>query len=407
MEKKEWRGLISTIIIISLVVGAIGGTFGSFFLKPYLEKTQWGKNFLSAPENLAGDKKEETSKIYKVAEDSTTVEVVKKASVSVVSVVVSKELDMYNMTGPDVFDFMNPENSQPNNGGRKLQQIGGGTGFVIDADGLILTNRHVVEDDTAAYTVVFNDGKKYSAKIIARDTVNDFAVLKVEANNLPVAQLGDSDQLQIGQTVIAIGNSLGEYGNSVTRGVVSGINRKIVAGGNGSGSEVLEEAIQTDAAINPGNSGGPLLNLMGQVIGINTAVNWQGRSIGFAIPINQAKSAIESVKTFGKIIRPWIGVRYLEVNEDLAQKNNLKYNYGAILLKGASDKEPAVMPDSPAARVGLQERDIILAVNGQKLDSEHSLLREVNKYKPGDEIELKIFHKDAEKTIKVKLEERK
>lgn len=404
-ENSFFRGQTAVIIIISLVVGAVGGAFGSFFLKPRLEQTEWGKQFLNSNvvEQATGLKK-----VVEVTEDSATIDVVKNVSPAVVSIVVTKELESYyNLTGPDIFEFWNFGFEAPKSGKKEKQEVGGGTGFIIASDGLILTNKHVVQDEQAEYTVVLNEGRKYAAKVLGRDTVNDIAVLKIEALGLPVAALGDSDKIEIGQTVIAIGNALSEYRNTVTRGVISGINRRVVAGTGMGGSEVLEAAIQTDAAINPGNSGGPLLNLDGQVIGINTAVNWQGQSLGFAIPINQAKTVIESVKQFGEIIRPWLGVRYIQLNEEIAKANNLKYNYGALILSGQNQSEPAVMPDSPAQKAGLQENDIILEVNGKKLEEENSLVSEVSKYKPGDIIELKIFHDSAEKTIKVKLEKRK
>ncbi|NQT49403.1 trypsin-like peptidase domain-containing protein, partial [Candidatus Kuenenbacteria bacterium] len=280
------------------------------------------------------------------------------------------------------------------------------TGFVIDADGLILTNKHVVADDKAEYSVIFNDGTKYTAEVLGRDTINDIAILKIQANDLPVVELGDSDQLEIGQTVIAIGNALSEYTNTVTKGVVSGINRSLVAGDGIGGSEYIEGAIQTDAAINPGNSGGPLLNLAGQVIGINTAVNWQGQSIGFAISINQAKTVIESVKEFGKIVRPWLGVRYIHLNSEIAEKNNIKYDYGALIVKGETVNDLAVVIDSPAFKAGLVENDIILQVNEQKLDQDRTLVNELIKFKPGDEVELKVYHAGEEQTVKVVLEER-
>jgi serine protease Do len=405
MFDEKNRGFWAVTIIISLVVGAFSGALGSFFIKPYLEKTDWGKNFLSnnIVQQVSGQKE-----VIEVTEDSATIDVVKEVSPAVVSVVVTKELqNIYNLTGPDIFDFWNFNGSLPQGGTKEKKEVGGGTGFVIDESGLILTNKHVVSDEQAEYSVVFNDGKKYEAKVVGRDTINDIAVLKIEANDLAVVELGDSDKIQIGETVIAIGNALGEYRNTVTRGVVSGVNRSIVAGDNSGASELLENVIQTDAAISPGNSGGPLLNLGGQVVGINTAINLQGQSLGFAIPVNQAKTVIDSVKKYGKIVRPWLGVRYIQLNSEIAKANNLKYEYGALILRGQGTQELAVVPSSPADKAGLVENDIILEVNGKKLSEENSLVQEVSKFQPGDEITLKIFHDGSEKTIKVKLEERK
>jgi len=407
MEKNQ-RIWLSVVILVSLIVGAFAGAMGSMFIVPYLEKFSSGQKFLKNPfENLSNEKK------IIGYEDSATVEVVEKTSGSVVSIVVTKEMgNYYNLTGPNIspfFDFYFGEdldNNQPEQKSQK-QVIGGGTGFVIDADGLILTNKHVVADEVAEYTVVFNDGKKFEAKVLGRDPVNDMAILKIDAQDLVPLILGDSDKIKIGETVIAIGNALSEYNNTVTRGVVSGINRRVVAGDDRLGAEAIDSAIQTDAAINPGNSGGPLLNLNGEVIGINTAVNWQGQSLGFAIPINGAKAVVESVKEFGEIIRPWLGVRYVTIDEEMAKENNIKYNYGALVLRGLTKSDLAVIAGSPADKAGIVENDIILEVNGVKLDAEHSLINEIAKYKPDEEVLLKVFSKDQEKEVKVKLEKRK
>jgi serine protease Do len=399
------RGFFALVVIISLIVGGFSGGLGSFFVKPYLEKTDWGKRFLQneITQQIIGQKK-----VIEVTEDSATIDVVKKSSPSVVSIVVTKELEsFYNLTGPDIFDFWNFGITVPKgNGQKEKKEVGGGTGFVIGPDGLILTNKHVVSDEQAEYSVVFNDGKRFEAKVLGRDPVYDIAVLKIETKNLAVLEIGDSDKIEIGQTVIAIGNALSQYSNSVTRGVVSGINRKITAGDSFGGAEVIEGAIQTDAAINPGNSGGPLLNLDGQVIGVNTAVNWQGQSLGFAIPINQAKSVIASVKQFGKIVRSWLGVRYVQLNKKIAEANKLKYDYGAMILRGQSQNEPAVISASPADKAGLKENDIILEVNGVKLDDNAALAQKIAKYKPADTVSLKVARGDEVIEIKVKLEER-
>jgi len=404
------------VIIVSLFwgslagafFGVIGGAFGMGFLSPYISKTSWGQQLLE----------QTTSNItISVEEESQTIEVVEKAAPSVVSIVITKELDnFYNATGPfDMFDdffgfsfpFGQPQ-AQPRQDEPKIKQkIGGGTGFIISEDGMILTNKHVVSDEAAEYTVILNDGSEYEAQVLGRDFSNDIAVIKIETNDLPVVELGDSDNLKIGQTVIAIGNALAEYSNTVTKGVISGINRDITAGDGQGRSEAIQEAIQTDAAINPGNSGGPLLNLQGEVIAINTAMSQGGQLVGFAIPINSAKRVIESVKEHGRIVTPWLGVRYVQLNEKIAKDNNLDYDYGALIVRGEARTDLAVVPGSPADKAGLIENDIILEINGQKIDDDHMLGKELAKYSPGDEIELKIFHKGEEKEVKVTLEERK
>jgi S1-C subfamily serine protease len=406
------KKIIISLVIASLLLGVLGGGLSSYLLLLNLDK--FGLALKDG--NSLKVQNVETEKVSLQEEESATIKVVKNAQPSVVSIIISKELPTNNqgISSPfgDIFNFGWPfDNSfqQPvlpqDNRPQAKQEIGGGTGFIVSEDGLILTNKHVVFDDKADYSVLTNDGQKYDAKVLAKDPINDLAVIKIEAKDLTSLPLGDSDNIQIGQTVIAIGNTLSEYRNTVTKGLVSGINRRVEAGSNMGYSEVLEEAIQTDAAINPGNSGGPLLNLQGQVIGINTAVSQAGQSIGFAIPINEAKQVIESIQKYGKIVRPYLGVRYLIINKQIAQANDLKVDYGA-LIKANSAQELAVVPGSPADKAGLVENDIILEVNGQKIDDSHSLARILSKSAPGDEVELKIWHKGEEKTVKVKLTER-
>jgi len=406
MPKKVFpiKHLIYLVIIVSLFVGAFGGAMGSFFLQPYLQKTEWGQDFLGedpaiVPQDVGAQNDKPASASDKV------VDVVEKASPAVVSIVVTKELsEFYNFTGPlNGFPFGVPS---VENGDKVIQKVGGGSGFIVSKDGLILTNKHVVLDEDADYTVVLNDGREYIAKILGRDPINDIAILKIDVKKLPVLELGDSDKIQIGQTVIAIGFSLGEYKNTVTKGVISGVDRNLTAGSSFGATTVLEEAIQTDAAINQGNSGGPLLDLSGKVIGINTAVNRAGESIGFAIPANAAKKIVESVKKYGKIVRPWLGVRYVQITKGLAEANDLPSEYGAMVVHGDTEDEVAVVADSPADKAGLQEEDIILEVEGQKLDKT-SLAHELADYDPGDEVGLKILRDEEEVIVVVGLAERK
>lgn len=388
-------------IVTFLIIG--GGVLP--MLKPEL-KTQDSPRFelFAKPEEK---KKEEPEKI--ATQEDLIVAAVKKASPAVVSVIVTKDLPVMeqyfiNPFGNDFWGFQIPQYRQK---GTEKKEIGGGTGFIISSDGMLVTNKHVIEDEQAEYTVLTNDGKKYPAKVLARDPLNDLAVLKIEEKNLPVLKLGDSDKIEIGRTVIAIGNALGEFRNTVSAGIVSGLRRSVLASGMASGAEQLQEVIQTDAAINPGNSGGPLLNLQGEVVGINTAMARGAENIGFAIPINQAKKSIESVKKNGKISYPWLGVRYVLITEELKNKNNLSVDYGALVSRGEKQEDLAVVPGSPADKAGIVENDIILEVGGVKINQENTLAALIQKRQIGEEITLKILHKGEEKTAKVKLEERK
>jgi S1-C subfamily serine protease len=404
-KRLSYAAMIIITIIISFIISSLVGFatsgLGQALYQKYIKK-----------EALIQTSKQ----TIKVEEESQTIEVVKKVQPAVVSIVATQDLkelyEQYQLPYDTPFEedffrqfFELPQQQDEQEDGK--QKISGGSGFIIQSDGLILTNSHVVSFENVEYTVILNDGRKFPAKVLATDTALDVALVKIEAKDLPTAELGDSDSLQIGQTVIAIGYALGEYPNTVTKGVISGLGRNITAAGSFVGYQTLENVIQTDAAINPGNSGGPLVNLLGQVIGLNTAVDFSGQLLGFAIPINSTKSDIESVKKTGKISKPFLGVRYQLVTSEIAKKNNLPYEYGALVLPGENKDELAVIPGSPADKAGIVENDIILELAGQKIDEENSLAKLIQKYKVGDEIMLKIWHKGQEKEAKVKLEERK
>ena len=284
------------------------------------------------------------------------------------------------------------------------QKIGGGSGFLVSADGIIVTNRHVVEDAQATYTVLMRNGKQLPAKVLARDPTLDLAVLDIEGDGYPYVSFGDSDTLRVGQTVIAIGNALDEFRNTVTKGIVSGLNRRIVAE-DMDGAVVLEGAIQTDAAINPGNSGGPLVDLQGNVIGVNTAVSRSGQLLGFALPGDLAQRDVEQIKKSGHISRSFLGVRYMIVNQDLIDKNQLKVDHGVLVARGDQRTDVAVVPGSPADKAGIQENDLILELDGVRIDEEHSLGSLISRKSPGDTVTLKILHHGEEKYVKVVLDE--
>lgn len=360
-----------------------------------------------------------TVSLYQPAIDyeQAVMNAVKKASPAVVSIIISKNVPIVEQCPYNPFGNLPPEFQQFFGGGSsgftapcdtgktKLQEVGGGSGFIISSDGLILTNKHVVSDTSASYTVLMDVGTKYDATVLARDPSQDFAVVKIKATGLPTVTLGDSNGLALGQTTIAIGNALGEYSNSVSVGVISGLSRTVTAGDpNSAREETIRGVIQTDAAINPGNSGGPLLNLRGEVIGINTAIASGAQSIGFAIPINQAKRDINSVKTNGEIQVSYLGVRYMVVTADIAKAQNLSVTSGA-LVRGGEDG-PAVASGSPALKAGVQAEDIIVKVNSQAIDANHDLGTAISQYNVGDTVTLTINRAGKIITLPVTLAKR-
>lgn len=394
-DKIRSLGVIGMLAIF-LAGSVSGGVIGS-----YLAMSPTGQRIFGTETSGKASVVNERIPTYDEAhaEEAQTIAVAKSAAPAVVSIVISKEISRattfpFNMG--DVFGI--PMQQQ---GTGQKEEVGGGTGFIVKSDGLIVTNKHVVSDEKADYTVVTNDGKRYPAKVLGRDPVVDIAVIKIEATNLPTLSFGNSDEIRIGQTVIAIGNALAEFQNTVTKGVVSGMNRRVIAGNPGF-QEVLEEAIQTDTAINRGNSGGPLLDLNGNVIGVNTAVSENGQLIGFAIPGNVARRTVDSIEKYGEIVRPYLGVRYvlLEQRPELAKA--LGVSDGALILSGAAN-DPAVVKDSPAEKAGLKERDIIVKVAGIPVNGEHSLASILSRYQAGDSVELTVRRGDQEISIKVTL----
>ncbi len=285
------------------------------------------------------------------------------------------------------------------------QDTGGGTGFIISSDGYIVTNKHVVLRDNVDYTVVTSTGKEYVASVLARDSLYDVAIIKIEGKGFTPVKLGDSDKIRIGQTALAVGNVLAEFQNTLTRGIISGIGRTITASGGGL-TETIEGAIQTDASINPGNSGGPLINLKGEVVGVNTAVNRSGEALGFAIPINRVKEAFDNFKNNGRIVRTFLGVRYLMLNRTIARAYKLPYDQGAYIMIRNNEGLPGIVPNGPADKAGLKPGDIILSINGQKLSIQKSLSSIIAQYKPNDIITAKTLRQGREIDIKITLQER-
>lgn len=359
-------------------------------------------NFLAENNKNENGKKVDVRSI--IIEDSAVIDVVKNTSPAVVSIAITKDVSKIRNFDFFGFDFFSQQDLEA----QGKQQVGSGSGFFLSSDGLIATNKHVVEDVSAEYTVITNDGKEYAAKILAKDPLHDIAIIKIEGKDFPVLSVGNSDSIQIGQTVIAIGNSLGEFSNTVSRGIISGLGRTVIAGSDFSAqSEKLSNIIQTDAAINPGNSGGPLININGEVVGMNVAMAKDAQNIGFALPINQVEKVFLQVKETGKISVPFLGIRYIPLNEEMRRINNLPYNYGALVQRGEKVTDLAVIPGSPADKANIQENDIVLEIDGKKIDEENSLGDLISGHSVGDTAILKIWHKGEEKTIKVVLEERK
>lgn len=405
---------LAFLIVLAIVAGLIWNFRANIF-------DYFAQEYISEMEDIAQNEDSEgklvTEKIIEkqsiFSQDSFVIDAVKKTNPAVVSIMISKNVPKYevytdqdrgqnplNEFFPDFF-FNIPQYRQ---NGTEKKEIGGGSGFFVSSDGLIVTNKHVVDQKDVEYTVFTNNGKKHPARVVARDPILDIAIIKIDGSNFPYLTLGNSDSLQIGQSVIAIGNALSEFRNTVSVGVVSGLARSVVAGDSSGKTELLDHVIQTDAAINPGNSGGPLLDLSGRIVGVNVAIVQGSQNIGFALPINSIKSAIESVKKTGKIVRPYLGVRYVSINSELKDKNNLSIDYGVLVKMGQNQNEFAVIPGSPADKAGIVENDIILEVNGTKLNSNTTLASIIRQKNVGDRITLKILHKGAEKNIQVTLE---
>ena len=333
---------------------------------------------------------------------------IKKVLPAVVSVTASKLLPVFESPfggSPSPFGFeqffMVPRE-------KKEIKIGGGSGFIVDSSGIILTNRHVVADPQAEYVVILEEEEKYSAEVLARDPINDVAVIKIKEKNLPIIELGDSSKLELGQTVIAIGNVLGTFRNTVSVGVVSGLSREIIAGDVMTKKITkLRGLIQTDAAINPGNSGGPLIDIEGRAIGINTAMVFLAENVGFALPINNAKKDLEDLKKYGRLRQPFLGVRYILLNEELKEKFNLPVDYGALIISEPGPEGEAVVPGSAADRAGLKEGDIILEILKKKITEKNPLEDILQKCKIGETVDLKALRNGREVLFKVAIGERK
>lgn len=372
------RSRVIALVLLCFVVGFAGGVIGS----------RHGDRITSLDDNTAASKQIVTTQsqlINKIAKD---------VGPSVVSVDVTTQSAQTSF-----FGFSSPS-----------QQQAAGTGVIISSDGIIMTNRHVVPAGTTTVSVTLSDGTTLdNVSVIGRTSDSDsldIAFLKVndkKGKTLVPAKLGDSSKMQVGDMVVAIGNALGQFQNTVTSGIISGYGRSVEAGDqSGSTSETLQNLFQTDAAINEGNSGGPLVNADEQVIGINTAIAGNAQNIGFAIPINDLQGLIKSVLNTGKLQRPYLGVRYVSITDDIAYQYNLPVKRGAYVAPGGN--QVSVVPGSPADKAGLQEKDIIVKVNDQSIDENNSLTSMLGRSQVGDKVTLTVVRDGKTLTIPVTLE---
>src|SRR3990167_3708446 len=371
------RAKNSLLVIICGIVGFAGGLLGA------------------QVNNHGGIKTATTAQKqqYVISESQLIAEIAKEVGASVVSIDTSSET---NVT--DIFGFVFPQ-----------RQSGAGTGFIIRDDGVIMTNRHVVPAGTQKVSVTMSDGTRYTdVEVLGRTAQTnslDVAFIKIrdlKDKKLPAVTLGDSAKMQVGDRVIAIGNALGQFQNTVTAGIISGHGRDVVAGDQGGNTENLTDLFQTDAAINSGNSGGPLVNINGEVIAINTAIAGGAQNIGFAIPINDVKGLVNGVLSTGQLKQPYLGVRYVSLTDDLAYQNNLDVTRGAYIVP--SDDNSSVVANSPAQKADLKEKDIITKVNDISIDDKTSLTSALSQFKVGEKVKLTVIRGNETITVDATLE---
>jgi serine protease Do len=390
------------LIILVIIVSGISGFLGSYFQND-------GQNFGKIGVGLSNQEKIVTSQSKLISSIAKTV----GPSVVSVNVNIQSKAGSTPLDGFGLFGFSQPEEEQA-----------AGTGIILTSNGLILTNRHVVPVGTTKVSVTLSNGVQLNdVKIIGRTPQSsslDIAFLKIEnlkGQKLTPAVIGNSSNVQIGQSVVAIGNALGQFHNTVTSGIISGFGRNVEASSSacGSGSvpinstfcttEDLTDLFQTDAAINEGNSGGPLVNMNGQVIGINTAIAGGAQNIGFAIPINDVIGLINQVLKTGKFSVPYIGIRYIPLTADVADEYKLSVINGAFIAPSSDSSLPSIIPGSPAAQAGLKVGDIIVAVNGTNINQNNSLTGLLYQYSPGQTVNLKVINGKTgnESTVSIKL----
>lgn len=381
-------GAVIGLILINLAAGLFGGVAGFVLLSTSTSKTVQGLRKalnLGTTSSIAVPVHENVT----LQESSAVIDAANKVSPAVVAI----------STAGQVADYF---------ANASTQTVGGGSGFIITNDGLILTNKHLVNDPTAKYQVVLHDGRIFDATVLASDSLNDLAVIKITAKDLPVVELGSSNALQVGQFVLSVGNSLGQFQSSVSSGILSAKDRSITAGSTGTTAgdiaERLSNQLQTDAAISPGNSGGPLVNLDGQVVGVDTAIPASTNGIGeagYVIPIDSISSLIDSVRKTGQIIRPYLGIRYVPVTSELQQQKQLSVAYGVLVTPGDSAAQLAVVPGTSADKAGIVSGDIIVDINGEQITQQMPLPNLLQKYNLGDTISVDLLHSGKQKSVKL------
>ena len=383
LTRPKFKPAVAGLLLACLLAGFAGGYLGS-----------WAQNRSRTAIATSTEAKQQ----YVSNESGLIKSIAKNVGQSVVSIDVRGQ---NTTTSTDFFGFAFPQVQQTQ---------AAGTGFIISGSGIIVTNRHVVPEGTTSVSVTLSDGTKYqNVEVIGRTSAassQDIAFLKIKdlkGKTLTPVMLGDSSKMEVGDMVIAIGNALGQFQNSVTTGIISGYGRSVTAGdSSGSAAENLTDLFQTDAAINEGNSGGPLVNINGEVIGVNTAVASGAENIGFAQPVNDLKSLISGVLAGGELQQPYLGVRYISLTNDLAYQFNLKVTRGAYVV--SSDGEPSVIPGSPAEKAGIKDHDIITKVNNTSINDKTSLSSALIRHKVGDKVDLTIVRGDKTLNLKATLE---
>ena len=375
------------ILLVSLLAGLLGGALMMWVLMSY--------GSLSFTGNTT---------VIEYGENSY-VDAWETAAPAVVSVVAMKDLSSYY----DQFSFNGFPNTSTGTG--ELEEVSSGTAFIITADGLAVTNKHVVEDTTAEYVVILSDGTELDATVLDRDTLNDIALMQLSGDDdvigdLPTLEFADSDDISVGQSVLAIGNALGEYSNTTTAGIISATGRAILAAGTYGGTESLVDLILTDAAINPGNSGGPLVNMSGEVVGMNTAVDTSAEGIGFAIPANDIAMVVSSYQEFGEIIRPFVGVRYVMLNAGMVKRLQLPIDAGAFITGDKQAGVSAIIEGGPADKAGLTGGDVIISLGGQELNENYTLSNAIAGYYVGETVVLEVWREGEILTVDLTLEQR-